>query len=93
MCDRLGLKDVAPYQARHSGASIDQARAARSLMETKKRGRWASDNSARRYERHARLGHSASLLSPAQRVCTEFAERHFGELISGRLSPGRLPLP
>ena len=63
------------------------------MAETKKRGRWASDKSVVRYERHARLGHSARLLTPTQLVTADFAELHFGELVLGQMPKRRLPMP
>ena len=90
---RMEKQQIVPYQARHSGAAIDQARRLRPLAETKKRGRWASDKSVVRYERHARLGHSARLLTPTQRVTVDFAELHFGELVLGQMHARRLPMP
>ena len=45
----LGLKDIVPYQCRHSGASLDKAGQHR-ILEIKKRGRWKSDNSIARNE-------------------------------------------
>jgi len=55
---QLGIP-VVPYQTRHSGASLDRQGNHRSLLEVKQRGDWAADSSVKRYERHARLQHSA----------------------------------
>ena len=44
-----------PYSIRHGGASDDALRGSRSLAQIKARGRWKSDNSVRRYEKHARV--------------------------------------
>ena len=49
---------VVPYQARHSGPSIDVARRYRSLEEIQKRGQWKHAKSMQRYEKAARLGQS-----------------------------------
>jgi hypothetical protein len=43
------------HQLRHSGPSHDRLMKYRSALETKTRGRWASDSAARRYEAHARV--------------------------------------
>ena len=51
----LGLKDIVPYQCRHSGASLDKAGQHRTMLEIKKRGRWKSDNSIARHEKSGRL--------------------------------------
>ena len=46
---------LVPYQARHSGASIDAANNVRGLPSIQKRGRWASKKSVQRYEKAGRL--------------------------------------
>eukprot|EP00974_Lingulodinium_polyedra_P084474 8177027-Lingulodinium_polyedra.AAC.1 len=61
---------------RHSGPSIDLALGHRSLREAKKRGRWMSDSTVLRYERHARLGAEWSKLSPAQRELFAAGSKH-----------------
>ena len=63
-----GIPGVVPYQARHSGASIDRATQERTLPEVKKRGRWASDKSVNRYEKHGRLQSVASKFTPQQQA-------------------------
>ena len=50
-----GLGPPALYQLRHGGAGRELATRARPLAEIKKRGRWASDNSVRRYEKSGPL--------------------------------------
>ena len=87
----IGLPDLVPYQARHSGASIDIAGRHRSLAEVQRRGRWKTLASVQRYERHAQLGKSAQTLSDRQRFVFRFALDHLEELILGRLPPERLP--
>ena len=89
----LGLRDLVPYQARHSGPSIDRSRQLRSLDEISRRGRWQSAKSVQRYERHARLGQTLQNFSGQQRRCFDFAERHLEELLGGRVSLGALQLP
>lgn len=74
-CKRLGI-DAVPYQARHSGASIDRASGERSLADIKKRGRWAHDKSVVRYEKHGRLQTSALAFSTGQRAYFETCARH-----------------
>ena len=54
-CKNLGIQAV-PYQARHGGPSEDRAAQLRSLFEVMKRGRWLSESSVRRYEKHGKLG-------------------------------------
>ena len=50
----LGIT-VVPYMARHGGASDDRATKVRTLDEVRKRGRWLSESSTRRYEKHGKL--------------------------------------
>ena len=59
----LGIS-VVPYQARHSGASLDRMNGFRSLLEVKGRGGWKLDSSVLRYEKHARLGFSEQAKDP-----------------------------
>eukprot|EP00971_Amphidinium_carterae_P269632 5348970-Amphidinium_carterae.1 len=44
---------VQPHSMRHSGPSHDLLHSLRTMLEVKRRGRWASDSSLARYERHA----------------------------------------
>ena len=54
-CKQLGLKNLVPYQTRHSGASIDRARNLRDLRAIQERGSWRQPRSVTRYDKHARL--------------------------------------
>lgn len=91
MRDKLQIKDLVPYQARHSGPSIDRARSLRSLDEVARRGRWQSPASVQRYERHARLGQTEQSFSRGQRRVFDFAERHLEALVLGRIKADVLP--
>jgi hypothetical protein len=51
----LGVWQVTPHVLRHTGPSIDYLRKARTLDEIQRRGRWASSNSVRRYERASQV--------------------------------------
>lgn len=55
---KIGLSNqfAVLYQLRHAGPSHDRLTRARSSLEVKLRGRWTSDASVRRYERHAWVG-------------------------------------
>ena len=66
----LGLQ-VVPYQARHSGASIDAATRRRPLHEIKMRGGWRSDKPVARYEKSARLTQTWMAHAPRLRVHLE----------------------
>ena len=51
----LEIPHLTLYQARHSGASIDRAKKARTLDEVQRRGFWASKTSVNRYEKSSRM--------------------------------------
>jgi len=88
-----GLGALGPptlYQLRHGGASHELATRARPLAEIKKRGRWASDNSVRRYEKSGllptqlqrateavqRLAHAAAAAIGSKILRMQSAARH-----------------
>ena len=84
---RLGLSGIVPYQARHSGPSIDRACKARTQEEVRKRGRWQSHRSLVRYEKHARLGAVHHSLSPLQQQHFSECERLIEAVVLGRSPP------
>jgi len=49
------LADAVLYRMRHGGASHDIVSNQRSVLEVKKRGRWANDQSLKRYAKGVRL--------------------------------------
>ncbi|CAE7559605.1 ppt1 [Symbiodinium natans] len=53
----LGIQQLAtsPYQNRHGGASRDHLQRLRSIEEIRRRGRWASETSARIYDKPGRM--------------------------------------
>ena len=67
VCVRLGLGPLQPclYGLRHGGASYDLLMRHRSVAEVKKRGRWASDQSLRRYGKESRVMQEANKLPKA----------------------------
>lgn len=65
-----------PYQARHSGPSIDRAQNLRTQAEVHKRGRWRSHRSLVRYEKHGRLQTVWNQLNPGQQAKFRDAEIH-----------------
>ena len=89
---KLKVKMV-PYEARHSGPSIDAARLCRSRQEIKARGRWAQDRSVLRYEQRARLVRSFNELSAEQQALAERCEEMLEAMILGRCRPEALALP
>ena len=75
---------IVPYQARHSGPSIDVARHYRPLDEIQKRGQWKHAKSMQRYEKAARLGQSWSLLPRGLRDTLTGCEHRLGDILLGR---------
>ena len=87
-CRSLQLGRITPYQARHSGASIDRSSGERSQAEVQRRGGWRQLKNMARYEKSARLGqraqtHSALLLAYGKQ-CQRELER---ALLWGRAVP------
>ena len=78
-----------PYSVCRGGASSDALWRSRSLMEIQKRGRWRSEKSVGRYEKHVRLLKETAKLSTAT--------RKYGQLVVGRmpqlLEGAQPPLP
>ena len=90
---KLKIKRLVPYQARHSGASIDLCLQYRGLAETKSRGRWASEKSMLRYNKAAKLAQSMKQFDRRQCDFFEAAERQLEALFLGRVAPESLRLP
>ena len=65
-CGALRFSDPSLYRLRHGGASHDAASRLRSIPEIKRRGRWASDASVRRYEKGTWLQSVEVKVSPTQ---------------------------
>jgi len=87
--------DVVPYQTRHSGASIDRASAARTLGEVQARGAWRSAKSVVRYDKHARLQHSAQKYKSDTDAFFKECELHLADaFLAGKypVLPSRLTL-
>ena len=86
------LAPLAPvlYQLRHSGPSVDIAEGRRSLAQVKVRGRWVSDNSVRRYEKHSQLAKQWAMLSPAAQSFAQTSETQIWNVVAGLQV---LPLP
>lgn len=84
--------ELVPYQARHSGPSIDRAKNVRTQEEVRKRGGWLSRQSVARYEKAGRLAASwQKLPSPVQQACL-LAEKYMTEIFQGHGHPD-IPLP
>ena len=79
---RLGV-ELVPYQARHSGASLDRVDNRRPQLEVQKRGRWRSYKSLVRYEKAGRLQYTAAQASPQLRAYTEACAARLAPLMLG----------
>ena len=84
---------MVPYEARHSGPSIDSALGLRTRKEVQEQGRWSSDKSVLRYERKARLTMSLNKLTPAWRNYAETCESRLEALLLRGANPEDVALP
>ena len=85
-CQDLNVQLV-PYQARHSGPSIDRALNSRSQEEVRKRGGWVGRQSMARYEKSGRLAATWRKLSSETQLCCTLAEKYLEEIMLGREYP------
>ena len=83
--DNLG--DVHLYQLRHGGASHDSAGGFRSLEDVRRRGRWRSWASVRRYEKGSRIGQVLLKLPEDLRAHALSCERSMASIVRGRPCP------
>jgi hypothetical protein len=90
-CLKLKLS-IVPYQARHSGPSIDRARSFRTQEEVRKRGGWMSRSSVARYEKAGRLAATWQTLDHRVQLTCLSAERYLEEIMLGQDYPN-IPLP
>ena len=67
---------MVPYQMRHSGASWDIAKNYRTALEVKLRGRWATESSMKRYEKHAMVMQNFCNLSQPLQQAALAATKH-----------------
>ncbi|CAK0886357.1 unnamed protein product [Prorocentrum cordatum] len=91
-CKKLGLTAV-PYQARHSGASIDAAMKYRTRAEIKSRGRWKADKSVLRYDSKANIVESVDKLSASLASHVQRCELQLGPLLCGQIDPSAIAPP
>eukprot|EP00959_Pyramimonas_sp_CCMP1952_P097948 2047047-Pyramimonas_sp.AAC.1 len=80
------------YSLRHGGASFDAISQRRALSEIKKRGRWRTDGSVRRYEKAALALREATKLSPATISFARTAEEGLASFMQGLCPPALPPL-
>ncbi|CAK0890061.1 unnamed protein product, partial [Prorocentrum cordatum] len=76
-----------PYILRHSGASRDFAEQRRTLVGVKRRGRWRTDASVRRYEKGGRLGSEFAKLPLCLQNHARWCLRYLPAALSGSLQP------
>ena len=74
------------YSLRHGGASADALRRTRSIEEIKKRGRWTSDASVRRYEKAALAMREERRAGEEALAYGSLIESRLGEVLMGTIS-------
>jgi hypothetical protein len=77
---------ITPHQLRHSGPSCDVLGKVVTLKEAKKRGRWLSDKSVARYEKHGRLLQQANRLPRALQIASIEATKELPTLLISKLT-------
>ena len=75
------------YRLRHDGVPHELLHGAPSLVSAKKRGRWASDNSLRRYGRGGPFSEHIARLSTSQQTQAQLVERNIGGALAGTSLP------
>lgn len=87
----LGFGEVAttPYQNRHGGASRDHSKKLRSVAAIQRRGRWASDSSARIYDKPGRMQQVINQFGNSLQDLGEEVRRNFNTYF--RSGTGQLP--
>ena len=73
------------YALRHGGASHDFLMQTRSLVEIKKRGRWGSDLSVKRYQKASRALAELKKVPKATQALGHHVEQHLAELFRTHL--------
>ena len=86
-CCRDLKVELVPYQARHSGPSIDRSKKLRDQEEVRRRGQWLARQSVMRYEKAGRLAATWHRLSPETQMACQSAERYIEEIILGQRFP------
>ena len=89
----VGGAALAPvaYSCRHGGPAWDRYRKYRTVAEVKSRGRWLSERSLRRYEKHSKMAQAMSRIGRKwQRFHAECAA-HLAAILIGRRAPPVVP--
>lgn len=90
--EQLGLQPrPVPHQLRHGGASYDVAVAKKPLLEVKRRGRWMSDRSLRRYEKSGMINQQLSRLSSHVLEFCEASSTKIGDALTLSCQPFSVP--
>ena len=95
-CEALGMGalNLCSYQLRHGGASRDALLQRRPLEEIRKRGRWTSHQSVRRYEKSGRVQKAMAETPPEIQTFCRWAADGIQEVLHGkcalRTPPGLL---
>ena len=86
IAELFNISDLVAYQLRHSGPSVDRAMNLRSIEDVKKRGRWASHQAVRRYEKAGRLSQTELSYSPEFRAYAAICEKQLEGVVLGHIS-------
>lgn len=78
---------ISPYQNRHGGASRDHLLKLRSVAQIQRRGRWATDTSARIYDKPGRLQQMVNKFHKDLEPLGEICRTRFQEFFSGKPFP------
>ncbi|CAK0895683.1 unnamed protein product, partial [Prorocentrum cordatum] len=89
--DQLGHQDCHPYQVRHGGASYRAAVLGEKLADIQAMLRHQSENSTKRYARHARYFAEVGKLSPEVAQLGRDIDARLGDLLRGRAPLPPLP--
>ena len=89
IASHLGLGPLGPsrYALRHGGASEDLLSGLRSLDAIKKRGRWSTDASLRRYSKETKLLGEISKIPASSIALGKFAIENMQAILTQRIPP------
>ena len=81
----VGGAALAPvaYSCRHGGPAWDRYRKLRTVAEVKTRGRWLSDRSLRRYEKHSKMAQAMGRIGRQWQRHHAACAAHLGAILAG----------
>ena len=79
------------YSCRHGGPAWDRYRKYRTVAEVKSRGRWLSDRSLRRYEKHSKMAQAMSRIGRKWQLYHAVCAAHLADILIGRRAPPVAP--